>query len=77
MNPKEKAYELVCKFIDEIPANQENDINKFITTDNNAAKQCALIAVDEIIEQNNVWIAQVGKGTNQYWQEVRKEIKQL
>ena len=40
-------------------------------------KQCALIAVDEMILQNNVWIKQIGKGTNNYWQEVKKEIEKL
>jgi hypothetical protein len=33
--------------------------------------------VDEVIKQNNVWIEQVGKGTNNYWLEVKKEIEKL
>ena len=41
------------------------------------AKQCALIAVDEVIEQNNIWINQTGKGTNNYWKLVKEEINNL
>jgi hypothetical protein len=67
MSPKEKAKELLLKFM----AIQFGD---FPTTD---TKQCALIAVDEIILQNNVWIKQIGKGTNNYWQEVKQEIEKL
>ena len=50
-------------------------INGFVIND--LAKQCALIAVDEIILQNNVWIKQIGKGTNNYWIEVKEEIEKL
>jgi hypothetical protein len=67
MSPKEKAKELLLKFM----AIQFGD---FPTTD---TKQCALIAVDEIILQNNVWIKQIGKGTNNYWIEVKEEIEKL
>lgn len=59
MTPKEKAIELY---------------NKFITmpypTNTNRAKQCALIAVDEILKTNPY------KARN-YWQEVKTEIEKL
>jgi|688.fasta_scaffold935944_1 hypothetical protein len=41
------------------------------------AKKCALAALDLIIEQNNVWIMQTNKGTNNYWNEVKKEINKI
>jgi hypothetical protein len=62
MTPQEKAKELV---------------NKMYGVTDYQAKQSALIAVDEIIEQNNLWINQTGKGTNNYWQEVKQEIEKL
>jgi hypothetical protein len=70
MSPKEKAEILVAKFIKHSRA--EKDIKPI-----QSAKQCALIAVDEIILQNNVWIKQIGKGTNNYWIEVKEEIEKL
>lgn len=70
MTPKQKAEDLFSKFIDEIPPNQEKDINKFMEVDREAAKQCALIAVDEILKTNPY------KARN-YWQEVKTEIEKL
>jgi hypothetical protein len=64
MTPKEKAKELVYKF---------DDTMEF-STPQRFAKKCALIAVDEVIEQNNIWINQTGKGTNNYWKLVKEEI---
>jgi hypothetical protein len=58
MTPKEKAEELVEKF----------RISKAITE--SYAKQCALIAVDEILKTNPY------KARN-YWQEVKTEIELL
>jgi ferritin-like protein len=75
MTPKEKAEDLFSKFIDEIPPNQEKDINKFMEVDREAAKQCALIAVDEIL---NVIIGSYDYELEKiYWQEVKKEIEAL
>jgi hypothetical protein len=73
MTPKEKAEDLFSKFIDEIPPNQEKDINKFMEVDREAAKQCALIAVDEIL---NVIIGSYDYELEKiYWQEVKQEIE--
>jgi hypothetical protein len=55
MTPKEKAQELAMKF------------DKYGETDN--AKQCALIAVDEIIKEVVL--------SSMYWQEVKQEIQAL
>jgi hypothetical protein len=69
MTPKEKAEDLFSKFIDEIPPNQEKDINKFIEVDREAAKQCALIAVDEVLGFLSY------ESHIKYWQEVKQEIE--
>jgi hypothetical protein len=61
MTPKEKAKELIDKYFYLFSVKLEN------TIDNYEAKQCALIAVDEIIEFHN----------NLYWQEVKQEIEKL
>jgi len=74
MTPKEKANELIEDFAEIIP-----HIEYGVLMERNwkTAKQCALIAVDEIIQQNNIWIAHVGKGTNNFWKEVKEEINNL
>jgi hypothetical protein len=84
MTPKEKADALVLKFSNLINFDfvsdlkfhnpNDDDRNRRVKKD---AKQCALIAVDEVIEQNNVWIIQTNKGTNNYWNDVKKEIHLL
>jgi hypothetical protein len=72
MTPKEKAKELVYKFKYVKPTKMSDYSIIYLPT----AKQCALIAVDEIIDQNNLWINQTGKGTNNYWQEVKQIIEE-
>jgi hypothetical protein len=74
MKVGDKVKELFDKFLDVIPPNQEKDINKFISIDIRCTKQCALIAVDEIIKIekhhcHNLWV--------DYWQEVKQEIEKL
>ena len=81
MTPKEKAFSLYFKFIRDVIA------------DDQKAKQCALIALDEIIKSeprypNDVDWDDVG-ATHQYyyeaqreealnyWQEVKQEIEKL
>jgi hypothetical protein len=72
MTPKEKAEELIDKMYYVGRYDDKEDYNPAMAWER--AKQCALIAVDEIIEQNNVWIIQTKKGTNNYWNDVKKEI---
>jgi hypothetical protein len=66
MTPKEKAKELVNKYYSDkcFNGNYAEDYN---------AKQCALIAVDEILK---VSISYAGKDY-EYWQEVKQEIEKL
>jgi hypothetical protein len=85
MTPKEKAIELYQEFLRYVPAEEELE-HKY-------AKQCALIAVDEIINSeprnpSNVDWDDCG-GTHEYyyeaqreeadkyWREVKQEIENL
>jgi hypothetical protein len=74
MTPKEKAMELIEKFEKEVykydlDTNNEYDMSLF-----HLAKQCALIAIDEILK-----ITWVDKFliVEDYWQEVKHEIEKL
>jgi hypothetical protein len=69
MTPKEKAEELVGKYAMYLRANLMHNEEA-----NEDAKQCALIAVDEILEviQNLYFM-----GTVDYWQEIKQEIEKL
>jgi hypothetical protein len=62
MTPKEKAKKLAMKF------------DKYGETDN--AKQCALIAVDEILNHHSQEQSLYRIDTY-YWQQVKKEIEKL
>ncbi len=66
MTPQQKAKELYRIFYITIPSDE-------IGLCDNAAKQCALIAVDEILEVNKY----SHKDILSYWQEVKKEIEKL
>jgi hypothetical protein len=68
MNSKEKAKDLVDKYFTTGYA-----INLFY------AKQCALIAVDEIIQhaENSYYNEDIINGAKLYWQEVKQEIEML
>jgi len=67
MTTKEKAEQLFFKY--------RNLENKDSFINNHNAKQCALIAVDEVIEQ----LKQYGwyKPQMTYWDAVKQEIKKL
>jgi hypothetical protein len=82
MTPQEKALELFDKMFLIIENNGMYD-------DLYRAKQCALIAVDEILElketqeeyqiqyDNGEWSRELGYRYSKYWQEVKKEIENL
>ena len=61
MTPKEKAFSLYFKFIRDVIA------------DDQKAKQCALIALDEIINAGK----DVDEFSDSYWQQVKQEIEKL
>jgi hypothetical protein len=64
MTPKEKAEELVYKFYPSVQwkLGQEDCLDR--------AKQCAMIAVDEVLKQ-------CYSALESYWDEVKKEIELL
>jgi hypothetical protein len=82
MTPKEKAIELFDKMHIEI-------YNRDMYNDLFRAKQCALIAVNEILElketqeeyqiqyDNGEWSRELGYRYSKYWQEVKQEIEAL
>ena len=70
MTPKEKADELINKYLTSRDANQWDDVR-----DVHAAIRCALIAVDEVIEalENNA----ANSASWLYYEEVKQEIEKL
>ena len=77
MSPKEKAIELVTNM-----SFSKSKVADYVTGEivdipgNIFYKQCALIAVDEILNVTaglNGWI----NGFQSYWEEVKQEIKKL
>ena len=67
MTPKKKAKELVGKFRQVPPSSPYTGI------DNIEAKQCAFIAVDEILKLHK----KVSLETLEFYQEVKQEIEKL
>ena len=64
MTPKEKAIEIYNKFL-----NPSGDTYLYGMLEHESAKECALIAVDEIL---NIGCIEVP-----YWAEVKQEIEKL
>ena len=83
MTPKEKAQELYRKMVYEIEWNAQPSTVKGV------AKQCALIAIDEILNcpqmndqevvkySDGSWSREIVEIPNKYWQEVKQEIEKL
>jgi hypothetical protein len=70
MTPKEKAKELVYKF----------DNTMEFSTPQRFAKKCAMIAVDEILQNVYDDRATIGRRNltdKEYWTEVKQEIENL
>ena len=79
MTPKEKAIELVDKFYQTTP--NESWINEPLGIAKeykawNQSKECALIAVDEILLHEKENHSILDKST-EYWKEVKQEIELL
>jgi hypothetical protein len=68
ITPKEKAIELVNKFAYQI--REKEDQEGFIANVN-TARECALIAVKEILKESNNAIMYV------YWKQVKQELEAL
>jgi hypothetical protein len=72
MTPQEKAIELVSKFRNEFEwVEKDHNVDLYRDT-----KQCALIAVDELIEQESKYNNGSFYPSN-YWSEVKAEIEML
>ena len=77
MTPKEKAKELINKF--KLSTGANTKINIYV------AKQCALIAIDEILENVDYFFKELEKDglpnkfddEIKYWNEVKQEINNL
>jgi len=73
MTPKEKAQELFGKYAMYLRANLRYDEEA-----NEDAKECALIAVDEIIASNPIAFDEDDNCiAKQWWQEVKTEIEKI
>ena len=82
MTPKEKAKELVNKFKSNVykKAFEDTDFmyDRYYGLDDEMAKQCALISVNEILkslppfEYGLEYVAKID-----FWQELKKEIEKL
>ena len=82
MTPKEKAEELVGRYLKEI-LNRKYRVDRFVIGE--AAQECALIAVDQMLD--NAGMIWAGRNTEtgltardefrKYWQEVKQEIEKL
>ena len=71
MSPKEKANILITKFIKHSRA--EKDIKPI-----QSAKQCALIAVDEILDDDVYDMSEeLFENRINYWEQVKQEIEKL
>ena len=71
MTPKEKAKELVERYINLYPHQREDYLN------NEDAELCALIAVDEILKEKNGCSKYECYGQDINWKEVKQEIEKL
>jgi hypothetical protein len=76
MTPKEKALNLIDMFENYSFMDIDKRISAFST-----AKQCALIAVQERIDEGSYWMGggntEWEKDRYNYWQEVKQEIEKL
>jgi hypothetical protein len=84
MTPKEKAIELVNKFKSNVykKAFADTDFmyDRYYGLDDEMAKQCALIAVDEILEEYKEDYKDIHKDIftiYSWWKQVKTEIENL
>ena len=66
MTSKEKAQQLRDKFYFETTITELEE-----------AKECALIVVNELIEEYDKFFEAISKDRKQYWQKVKKELIEL
>jgi hypothetical protein len=66
MTPREKAYEIWQKMM-----------NADLLVDSISAKQCALVAIDEILSMGIMSHSGDWEMAKSYWEEVKEEIQYL
>ena len=74
MTPKEKATQLVSKYLFYFP---EFRNEKEYDYDTDKAKECALIAVDEVIDAIDWHESKYPVSEELFWLEVKNEIEKL
>jgi hypothetical protein len=81
MTPKAKAKELIEEYLKELLCDEYNLNNRIIY--NELAKQCALMAVDEILNNNCGSHTDEANATNSeiycdeyFWNDVKSELRQ-
>ena len=81
LSPKEKAKELVDKFEPYVIRYTQGDVVGYLDQETpilEYQKQCALIAVDEMIKETKLHDKTIYQhGRTAYWQEVKQEIELL
>ena len=77
MTPKEKADELVSKFNQHTAQAITHYPNGKMVENKDEAKQCALIAVAEILFALKMDINSPTSASVKYWQKVKQEIEKL
>ena len=78
MTPKEKAIELIDKFNNHTVKELVYLKNGKVIEGKTEAKQCALIAVDEILKAvDNPDETYLMKHSVEYWSQVKQEIENL
>ena len=78
MTPRKKATELFNKYESTIVLNSWCDENTTEDEINSLIKQCALIAVDEILFSNNTTFeTNIPHECWKYWLEVKQEIEKI
>ncbi len=70
MTPQEKAKELVEKFADKFEMYNADYWSK-------PGKECALIAIDEILNTHMMFNKSENSGARTFWLNVKKEINKL
>ena len=74
LTSKEEAEKIANKFIDVIPSNQEVDINEFMRIDGLAGIECALIAIDMILDIKSVY---KDEKLYNHWHEIQQELEKI
>ena len=70
--PKEKAIELYSKYYNRI---EHTLSEEYSTNEIDVVKQCALVAIDEILNDDNEFMQTFLQ--KEYWIEVKEEIEKL